>query len=163
MKKLFFGLSLASVLLLAGCWGGNKDEATPAEEKMQPGEKMLVVNVLDPELYEDAHIKGSINVPFDQLDEFLKKTDKNTELVFYCANYACSASGASAEQAKVEGFANARAYEGGTAEWVNLGYPHDGPATQDYIHGDNPKPDHLADYAISAEELKQKMVENKLI
>lgn len=152
MNKLFSGLTLASVLLLAGCWGGNKKEETmPAKASLQ------VINVLDPELYADAHIKGSINVPFDQLDEYLKKADKNAELVFYCANYSCSASGEAAKQAKEQGFTNARAYEGGTAEWVKLGYPYEGPATESYIHGDNPKPDHLADFAISAEDLKAKM------
>lgn len=158
MKKIMFGLSLASVLLLAGCWGNKEDNKQP----MTRPEAFVVINVLDPELYKDAHIKGSANVPFDQLDDYLKKTNKDTELVFYCANYMCSASGEAAQQAKAAGF-KAFAYEGGMAEWVKLGYPYVGDAKEEYIHAENPKPDHLADYVISAEDLKNKMTAHNIL
>lgn len=162
MTKKIFGLTLASILALAGCGVGDKEEVKKEEPVKHEAASLVVINVLDPELYEDAHIKGSINVPYEQVEEYLKKTDKNNELVFYCANYACSASGEAAQEAKAAGF-NAHAYEGGMAEWVTLGYPHEGDAKQGYIHEENKKPDHLADFAIFAEDLKAQMQEHNIL
>ncbi len=161
MTKSLYSVALASVLALAGCGVGNKVEEKKAAQPTK--QTLVVVNVLDPELYNDAHIKGSINVPFDKVEDYLKNTAHDTELVFYCANYACSASGAAAEQAKAAGFSKVWAYEGGMAEWISLGYPYEGPAKEEYIKSENKKPDHLAEFAISAEDLKNKMHEHKIL
>jgi len=148
MKSVFpFVSAVTALLVVAAC-------SVPQDNSV------LVINVLSPEQYKDAHIKGSINVPFDQVEAYAKKVDKKREVVFYCANYMCSASGASAEMFKKLGFENVWAYEGGTAEWYQLGYPIDGPATEGYLKAENKKPAVEETHAygiITAQELKAKM------
>jgi len=123
--------------------------------------QLLVINVLDPYLYDDCHIKNSINVPFEQLDAFAKELDRNTQIVLYCSNYMCTASIFGARQLKKMGFKQVWAYEGGMAEWYQKKLPTEGPATQAYLTMEN-KP--LAgdsaerDLVISSRDLEQKMM-----
>ena len=55
-KLIFFGL----FFILSACG-----------EKTVP--ELLVINLLDKELYNDSHIRGSVNVPFDNIEEYVKK------------------------------------------------------------------------------------------
>ncbi len=84
--------------------------------------------------YADCHIKGSINVPYDNLVEYTKDLPKDTEIVVYCASYVCPMSRRAYTLLKDQGFTNIRAYEGGAAEWHKLGYPTEGPAKMIYLH-----------------------------
>ncbi len=120
--KLF--CAVAVVFLLAAC-------------SCQFGHKLLVINVLDQELYNDCHIVGSINVPFDQLEDFAQKTNKTTPIVLYCSNYRCTASGIGARMLKNLGFSNVSIYEGGTAEWYQKKLPVQGPCKQAYLTMEN--------------------------
>src|SRR5260221_674614 len=67
---------------------------------------LIVINVLDKNLYDDCHIKGSINVPFGEIKEYASKIDKSTPVVVYCSNYQCTASGAAAKMLQDMGFEN---------------------------------------------------------
>jgi rhodanese-related sulfurtransferase len=148
MKSVFSFIGAVTALLVVAACSTTQDNS------------LLVINVLGAEQYKDAHIKGSINVPFDQVEAYAKKLDKKREIVFYCANYMCSASGASAEMLKKMGFENVWAYEGGTAEWYQLGYPIDGAAGEGYLKAENKKPAVEESHAygiITAQELKKKM------
>ena len=49
----------------------------------------FLVNVLDPLYYEDCHIRGSINVPLDEIEKWAKNIDKDSHIVVYCASYVC--------------------------------------------------------------------------
>lgn len=84
----------------------------------------LLINVLDKQLYDDLHIAGSEHVPFEELENKLLKTwhsyDKKTVFVFYCSNYACTASADAVRMMQKAGFTKSYAYEGGMAEWFNL-------------------------------------------
>lgn len=46
--------------LLPGCGESQKQEKKSG---------LVVVNVLDEELYNDCHIQGSVNIPFEKVDE----------------------------------------------------------------------------------------------
>jgi len=116
-------LAIILILFLSACSCGKK--------KGKPD--LLVVNVLDQELYNDCHIKGSINVPFEQLDEFAKKLDKNTQVVIYCSNYQCTASFLGARMLKQMGFRNVWAYEAGMAGWYQDKLPVEGSCKQPYL------------------------------
>ena len=121
LNKLFFtGLLFC---LLSGC-GDKRDN-----------KQILVLNVLDQELYSDCHIRGSVNVPLDNdnLEEYVKDLDLNREIVVYCSNYFCTASQYAAELLQKLGFKQVYAYEAGMAEWRQRGLPIDGPAVQDYL------------------------------
>ena len=128
--------------------------------------KLVIINVLDKEYYDDCHIADSkqawsINVPFLEIDEYAQKNlDKESEIVLYCSNYKCSASGAAARRLAKMGFKKVYAFEGGMAEWKQLGYPTKGSCQMPYLTQVVPKPDEAEPLVISAQELHQKMQEH---
>lgn len=122
LKKLF-AISLL-LILLPGCW-----DNTSADKN-----KLLVLNILEPELYQDCHIAGSINVPLEELETYVRDLDLNRELVVYCSNYLCTASAYAAELLQKLGFKQVYAYEAGMAEWRQRGLPTAGPAQQRYLN-----------------------------
>jgi rhodanese-related sulfurtransferase len=159
-KCVFLAVPL---VFLAGCWGGAKNEQKTTNS--QPDErKLLVVNVLDKALYDDAHIASSINVPLAELQATSQKWNKDTAIVIYCSNYTCSASSGGARMLKKLGFNNVSAYEGGMAEWYQLSrednsYAVQGAAKQDYLGVKVPKPSesHSDVKIITAQELRDQL------
>jgi len=114
------------------------------EEKKSQG-SLIVVNVLDKKMYDDAHIKGSIHVDYSDLTKEAQKWDKNATVVIYCADYLCGASYSGAQQLAALGFKDVRAYEGGMAEWYQLhqkdsAYELEGPAQLGYLAVASKKP-----------------------
>lgn len=144
-----------SLVLLSGCeWFGTKQAAT------QP--YLVVVDVLDPELYNNCTIAGAINVPFAKVEQYAQqhweKDKEKIHIVLFCANYKCSASGQAAAQLQKLGYQHVWAYEGGTAEWRQLGFKTYGacdPAKSGYL-SDTEKPAGAQTHAptITAQELK---------
>lgn len=124
------------IATMPGCGGSKQDEATAQADKAA---RFQVINVLEKDFYDDAHIKGSINVPLMKVKEYAKDLDRTTEIVVYCANYPCSASAAAWRELTNMGFTNVWVYEGGTAEWFQLGLPIEGVAQQEYVRGPNEK------------------------
>ena len=95
---------------------------------------MVVINVLEKNLYDDCHIQGSVHVPFEMLERYVQQNlNKDTEIVLYCSNYMCSASGQGCKILKRLGFEKVYAYEGGTAEWYQNKMPVEGPCTAGYL------------------------------
>lgn len=125
MSLYYTVLVLALVCLLPACWFGGWFQ------KKKTG--LLVVNVLSEQLYDDCHIKGSVNVPFQELDSLIKNLDRDAHVVFYCSNYMCTSSGYAGKRLKDLGFEHVWVYEGGTAEWYQMGLPVEGPCTQSYL------------------------------
>lgn len=116
-------LGIIGILLLPGCW-----------QSAQKKDGLVVVNVLDKELYDDCHIKDSINIPFEIIEEQAAAViNKNAEIVVYCSNYQCSTSEYAARKLSDQGFTNVSVYEGGTAEWFQEGLPVEGPHRQSYL------------------------------
>lgn len=147
MKKKLALLTL-SIIALIGC-GGKKEK--------KPG--MVVINVLDKDLYNDCHIKGSINVPFEDFESYIPKLSKNDQIVVYCSNYQCTASGEAVKMLKARGFENVWAYEAGMAEWHMQGLPVEGPCKESYLSRKTEKPEEEPKDVpvISTEELNKKM------
>lgn len=164
-KQVVTAVVFASVLaLLPGCWPFGKKDS----QEQKPS--LYVINVLDKESYDDCNIAGSVNVPFADVESFAKDIDRNTEMVVYCANYMCTASGAAAQKLKEMGFEKVWAYEGGTAEWYQLGkadsnYPVKGSCAASYLTAANEKPAEEASdvTVITAAQLREKMVAQGLI
>lgn len=145
---------------------------TMFEKKTTKEAGLVVVNVLDKNLYDDCHIDpqliapgkkvSSVNVSMDDLEKHAETHwDKAlTHIIVYCANYMCTASAESAKILKDLGYQHVWAYEGGTAEWKNLGYPVAGACTKGYLKQFEKPEGHEvpADVpAITAQELKQKI------
>lgn len=121
---------------------------------------LIVVNVLDKEYYDDCHIKGSIHVPYEKVADFAATVDHEAELVFYCSNYMCTASGAAAQELMDLGFKHVWAYEAGMAEWYQAELPVDGPCKKPYLLKKvmQPELEERKDISIiSTEDLARKM------
>ncbi len=102
--------------------------------------KLLVINVLPEDYYVDCHIKGSVNVPLENLKAYAETLDKNMTIVVYCANYACPASRKAWHALNSLGFEHVLAYEGGMAEWYGQGLPAEGGCNKDYLKQRHEKP-----------------------
>lgn len=145
---LFFSILLLG--MLPACFN------TPEKPVLKTG--LIVVNVLDKSAYDDCHIKGSINVPFEQFEEHAKQWDPaQSDVIVYCSNYMCSSSEYAYHQLKRMGFQSIAVYPGGTAEWYQKGFPVNGVCENSYLkqviapHADSTVT------AITAEELAQKL------
>lgn len=161
-KLTLLSVSLVGVsaLFLAGCgWFSSK------KEEVAPG--LVVINVLDKDYFDDCHITGSINVPFDDLEKKISSLNKQSEYVVYCSNYACTAAPHSAKMLKDADFDQVSVYHGGIVEWHQKGYPCTGPAQKEYLKEANEPmddEDHSDDMvSVTADELKTKMIEAGLL
>jgi len=144
-------LIISVMTLLAGCWGSTEKSTEP---------KLVLINVLDPSYFSDCHIKGSINIPFEEVEEKIKTLSKNDHYVLYCSNHACTAAPFSAQQMQEAGFTHVELLPGGIVEWYQKGLPYNGPAQLQYLHEENQS---LTDEAhgtvpeISAQQLFEKL------
>lgn len=107
--------------------------AEALKQRMAAELQLLVINVLSADAYDDCHINDSTNVPVDQLEEVSQDWEKDQALVVYCAHLECHASRKAYEKLVSLGFTNVQAYEGGTKEWKEKGYPTQGPCKADYL------------------------------
>ncbi len=150
--KFFTLCAMTMLICLSGC--GEKKEAATA-----PQSGVLVQNVLSKELYDDCHIKGSVQVSVDELEKFVQNIDKNSDIVVYCSNYQCGSSEFVCQQLQSMGFVNVHAYEGGMAEWFQMGLPVEGPCQASYLKKTVAKPEaeHAQVPVIEAQELAKKL------
>lgn len=121
---------------------------------------LVVINVLQKELYDDCHIAGSISIPFDRIEQDAQASiDKDAEIVIYCSNYMCTASGMACKKLQHLGFRNVWAYEAGMAEWYQQGLPTQGPAKSAYLNRvlEQPKVHDPDVRVITTQELAAKM------
>src|SRR5262245_56578671 len=92
-------------------------------------EDLVVVNVLAPEDFREAHIPGSENVPLDRerfVDEILAKTgSKEAKVVVYCSSESCTASRRAARKLDESGFPRVYGFTGGIQAWQEAGLPVD--------------------------------------
>ncbi|KKP35666.1 MAG: Sulfurtransferase [candidate division TM6 bacterium GW2011_GWF2_32_72] len=147
-----FLLATMGLVLLPAClgfWG--KKEVCKSD--------LLVIYVLDKEMYDDVHIKGSIHVYLEDLESFAKGLDKEQQIVVYCSNPMCSASASAWKTLNDLGFNNVWAYEDGMAGWYQAGLPCEGPATEDFLKKPIEKSEEEGKEArtISTEKLKEMM------
>jgi rhodanese-related sulfurtransferase len=89
-----------------------------------------IINVLDEDAYQKAHIPTSINVPL-QSSDFVEQVgavteSKNAPVVVYCANEQCDASPKAARKLEDAGFDKVYDYEGGVEAWKASGLPLEG-------------------------------------
>jgi rhodanese-related sulfurtransferase len=138
MKKIVF-FSLCCLVVCYGIYKTIHNDRAPQKKNFHSHRDVYLINVLDEDAFVDAHISGSIHVPYDGVKKFLLSVDnKDVTLIFYCSNYYCTASDHAAEQAISLGFKNVFVYRGGMAEWYQLAehdssYVYEGPAKLEYL------------------------------
>ena len=94
------------------------------KELQKKKDEVILIEVLDPEQYNDFHIKGAINVPYKKIaSEAEKKFKKDEEIVVYCSDSECQSSKIAADKLDDMGYENVWHYKGGKKEWKEAGLP----------------------------------------
>ena len=86
MKKIVVLLILS--LMLFGCAkkeNDSKKEITVQEKNTE----YIIVDVRTKEEYDEGHVEGAINIPYDEIDESVN-LDKNKIIMIYCKSGARS-------------------------------------------------------------------------
>lgn len=89
-----------------------------------------IIDSRDPAEYDEGHIPGAINIPYDRLPEYLdmlsSEVPMDGEVIVYCRGPACDFSDQLATELRILGYQNIRVFTGGWEHWVAAGYPVDG-------------------------------------
>lgn len=93
-------------------------------EKIERGDDFVLVDALGKQHYERSHLPGAINLPYEFMDDAEQKLpDKDAEIVVYCMNVKCAASGEEVRELKEMGYGNVRHYAEGKQDWLEAGLP----------------------------------------
>ena len=103
----------------------NHDELA---HKFINNEDFLLINVLPEEYFQQAHVPGSVNVPYDGNDSFTNDIEalaaaKDKDIVIYCLSELCDTSSFATETLIQSGFSNVADFNGGLQEWMESGKP----------------------------------------
>jgi rhodanese-related sulfurtransferase len=97
----------------------------PAElaERMQKGTAPIILDVRSREEYAAEHIRGAINIPYDQLEERLDRLPaaKSEEIIVHCERGRRAA--AAEEILSAAGYENLRDLTGHMQAWEESGLP----------------------------------------
>jgi rhodanese-related sulfurtransferase len=89
--------------------------------------KAIFVDARDPAECDAGHIKGAINLPWEEFGmkypEVSKALPMDSLLVTYCAGADCEMSVNLGRKLRSIGYKDVRVFEGGWQLWVKAGYP----------------------------------------
>ena len=76
------------------------------------GEDVVLVEALGEAGYDEAHLLGAINIPYDRVDELAPSMlpDKGAQIVVYCSNGPCKNSGIASDILARLGYEDVRDY-----------------------------------------------------
>ncbi len=100
--------------------------------KMERGDEFVLVDALSTQHYESSHLPGAVNLPLEFVDEAEQMLpDKRAEIVVYCMNADCAASGEEVRELREMGYENVRHYAAGKQDWIQAGLPVEGRHASD--------------------------------
>ena len=77
--------------------------------------------------YDEAHIPGALNVPYDRLIDYYDKlvdlVPMDATVVCYCQSVSCDLSDNLAQELRLMGYERVLVYRGGIDEWEEAGFP----------------------------------------
>lgn len=91
--------------------------------KAMKAEKVFVYDSNSTDMYKDGHIPGATHMTFDKVSADKLPKEKNSKLVFYCANERCTASHDAAKKAIELGYSNVWVMSPGIQGWKKSGQP----------------------------------------
>jgi rhodanese-related sulfurtransferase len=99
--------------------------------KIDEDDSFILLEALPEEKYREAHLPGARNLRPDEvqdLDALAERAEelipsKDTEVVVYCADAACSGSDMAAEGLETLGYTNVADYHEGKEDWQGAGLP----------------------------------------
>jgi rhodanese-related sulfurtransferase len=123
MKKL---LNLAIALVITGTSFAQDKKAVSADEfeKGITDQKSIILDVRRPEEYNEGHIKGAVNVNWQNPEEFKEKAaklDKTKPVYLYCLGGVRSEK--AADYLIKSGFKQVVGLDGGIKAWNEAGKP----------------------------------------
>ncbi|HSL00050.1 MAG TPA: rhodanese-like domain-containing protein [Rubrobacteraceae bacterium] len=101
-------------------------------QKMERGDDFVLVDALSTQHYESSHLPGAVNLPLEFVDEAERVLpDKSAEIIVYCMNSDCAASGEEVRELSEMGYENVRHYASGKQDWIRAGLPVEGRHASD--------------------------------
>ena len=95
-----------------------------AKMKFQSG-GTIFLDARYPEDYKSGHIKGAINFPWEEYEEYssqiLPKLSLDKEIITYCDGDECETSLLLARELRDKGYKNVKTFFGGWSEWQKAG------------------------------------------
>ena len=89
MKKIeIICLIFIGLIFVVGC-SKNENKKEPTLDEIIKKDNYIVVDVRTAEEYSESHVKNSINIPYDEIDENTD-LDKNKTILVYCKSGARS-------------------------------------------------------------------------
>ena len=89
-------------------------------KEMMDKEDVIIVDIRDPNSYQEAHIPNAILIDQSTIDQFTQDSDKNKPLICYC--YLGESSQMAAQYLKDQGFQSVYNIIGGFNKWQQT-YP----------------------------------------
>lgn len=87
----------------------------------------VFLDTREPYEYDEGHIPGAINLPFDYWDDCWPRIEPQLELsdtiVCYCGGFDCELSLFTARELQIMGFENALIFFGGINKWIEAELP----------------------------------------
>jgi rhodanese-related sulfurtransferase len=97
-------------------------------QKIEQGERFVLVDALAPMSFAHSHLPGAINLPPEWVDERGpgRIPDRDAEIVVYCASETCDSSVEVGNRLVELGYPNVRHYVEGKKGWIEAGLPVEG-------------------------------------
>lgn len=94
-------------------------------QKIEGGERFVLVDALAPMSYAHSHLPGAINITPERVDDEAPRRipDLDTDVVVYCASEDCESSVEVGERLLELGYRSVWHYPGGKHEWTESGLP----------------------------------------
>ncbi len=90
----------------------------------------IILDARDPAEYQQGHIPGAINIPYDRIPEYFdvlqSDVPMDAHVVVYCRSLTCDFSDQLATELKIMGYQNVSVFSGGWDQWSTAGYPSEG-------------------------------------
>jgi len=90
----------------------------------------IILDARDAAEYEQGHIPGAINIPYDRIPEYFdvlqSQVPMEAHVVCYCRSLTCDFSDQLATELKIMGYKNVSVFSGGWDAWTTAGYPVEG-------------------------------------
>lgn len=91
-----------------------------AKAMMESDPSLLILDVSSQAEYEEAHLKGAINIPLPDLSRRMGEFQRNSAILVYCRTGGRSAQAWSS--LAESGFTKVHNMEGGIKAWIDSGY-----------------------------------------
>jgi rhodanese-related sulfurtransferase len=99
----------------------NTISAIELKQRLDAGERLVLVNALEENKFRIKHIPNSLNIY--RREDIEKQLTKDDRIVVYCTDAACNKSIMLYQLLEALGYSHVIRFSGGLKEWDEAGYP----------------------------------------